>query len=46
VRSVVEQRADGPVRLFSLDGNPHLAGVRMEIMPVAAYQALLAEVTS
>jgi hypothetical protein len=30
IRSVVEHRADGPVRLFSLDGRPHLAGVRVE----------------
>ncbi|MEI8229277.1 MAG: hypothetical protein WCH77_13590 [Planctomycetota bacterium] len=46
IRSVVEHRADGPVRLFSLDGRPHLAGVRVETTPVAAYQALLMKVTS
>ena len=40
IRSVVEHRADGPVRLFSLDGRPHLAGLRAETTPVAAYEAL------
>ena len=44
IRSVVEHRADGPVRLFSLDGRPHLACVHVESTPVAAYQALLSEV--
>ena len=46
IRSVVEHRADGPVRLFSLDGRPHLACVHVETTPVAAYQALLEEVAS
>jgi len=46
IRSVVEHRADGPVRLFSLDGRPHLACVRVETTPVAAYQALLSEVVT
>jgi hypothetical protein len=46
IRSVVEYRADGPVRLFSLDGRPHLACVRVETTPVAAYQALLSEVVT
>lgn len=46
IRSVVEHRADGPVRLFSLDGRPHLACVRVETTPVAAYQALLTEAAS
>lgn len=46
IRLVVEHRADGPVRLFSLDGRPHLACVHVETTPVAAYQALLAEVVS
>ena len=46
IRSVVEHRADGPVRLFSLDGRPHLACVHVETTPVAAYQALLEEVVS
>lgn len=41
IRSVVEHRADGPVRLFSLDGRPHLACVHVETTPVAAYQTLL-----
>ena len=46
IRSVVEHRADGPVRLFSLDGRPHLACVQVETTPIAAYQALLSEVAS
>jgi len=46
IRSVVEHRADSPVRLFSLDGRPHLACVHVEMTPVAAYQALLTEVAS
>lgn len=46
IRSVVEHRADGPVRLFALDGRPHLACVQVETTPVAAYQSLLTEVTS
>lgn len=46
VRSIVEHRADGPVRLFSLDGRPHLAYVHVETTPVVAYQALLSEVVS
>jgi transposase len=46
IRSVVEHRADAPVRLFSLDGRPHLACVRVETTPVAAYQSLLTEVVS
>ncbi|MEI7761558.1 MAG: IS21 family transposase [Thermoleophilia bacterium] len=46
IRSVVEHRADGPVRLFSLDGRPHLACVRVETTPVVAYQALLTEAAS
>jgi hypothetical protein len=46
IRSVVEHQADGPVRLFSLDGRPHLACVRVESTPVAAYQSLLSEVVT
>ena len=46
VRSVVEHRADSPIRLFSLEGRPHLACVHVETTPVAAYQALLSEVAS
>ena len=46
IRSVVEHQADGPVRLFSLDGRPHLACVRVETTPVAAYQSLLSEVVT
>jgi hypothetical protein len=34
------------VRLFSLDGRPHLACVRVETTPVAAYQSLLSEVVT
>ena len=46
IRSVVEHRADSPIRLFSLEGRPHLACVHVETTPVAAYQALLSEVAS
>jgi len=46
IRSVVEHRADGPVRFFSLDDRPHLACTHVEATPVAAYQALLSVVVS
>jgi hypothetical protein len=46
IRSVIEHRTDGPVRLFSLDGRPHLACVHVETTPVAADQALLSEVVT
>jgi len=45
IRTIVEHRADRPVELFSLDGRPHLAYVRVETTDVSSYQALLQEVT-
>ncbi len=45
VRTIVEHRAERPVELFSLDGRPHLALVRVETTDVSSYQALLEEVT-
>jgi transposase len=45
IRTIVEHRADQPVELFSLDGRPHLAYVRVETTDVSSYQALLEEVT-
>ena len=46
IRTIVEHRGDRPVELFSLDGRPHLAHVRVETTDVSAYQALLEEVAS
>ena len=43
IRVILDHRADRPVTLFTLDGRPHLAGVRVEPTDVAAYGALLAE---
>jgi transposase len=43
IRVVLDHRADQPVELFTLDGRPHLAGVRVEPTDVSAYRALLAE---
>ncbi|MDA0834618.1 MAG: IS21 family transposase [Planctomycetota bacterium] len=45
IRTIVEHRAERPVALFSLDGRPHLALVRVETTNVAAYGALLTEVS-
>jgi transposase len=45
IRTIIEHRAESPVALFSLDGRPHLAHVRVETTNVTAYQALLDEVT-
>lgn len=45
IRLIVAHRAESPVPLFSLDGRPHLAYVRVETTKLAAYQALLEEVT-
>lgn len=42
IRVILDHRADRPVPLFTLDGRPHLAGVRVEPTDVAAYGALLA----
>jgi hypothetical protein len=41
IRTIVEHRAEQPVGLFSLEGRPHLAHVRVETTDVAAYGALL-----
>jgi hypothetical protein len=45
IRTIVEHRADQPVKLFPLDGRPHLAHVHVEMTNVSSYQALLEEVT-
>jgi transposase len=45
IRTIIEHRAERPVVLFSLDGRPHLAHVRVETTDVAAYGALLMEVS-
>jgi transposase len=45
IRTIVEHRTDQPVKLFPLDGRPHLAHVRVETTDVSSYQALLEEVT-
>jgi transposase len=42
IRLILEYRADRPVELFTLDGRPRLAGVRVEPTDVTAYGALLA----
>lgn len=46
IRVILEHRSDQPVKLFPLDGRPHLAHVKVETTNVAAYQALLEEVTT
>jgi transposase len=46
IRTIVEHRADQPVKLFPLDGRPHLAHVCVETTDVASYQVLLGEVAS
>jgi len=43
VRVIVEHRSTTPVPLFSLDGRPELARVRVETTDVSAYQTLLME---
>jgi transposase len=43
IRVIVEHRNTEPVKLFSLDGRPALASVRVETTKVAAYQSLLTE---
>lgn len=42
IRLILDHRADRPVPVFSLDGRPHLAGVRVPVTDVAAYGVLLA----
>jgi len=46
LRTIVEHRSDEPVKLFPLEGRPHLAHVQVEATDVSAYQALLQEVAS
>lgn len=41
IRTIAEHRADEPVKLFPLDGRPHLAHVRVEATDVSSYQTLL-----
>lgn len=43
IRVIVEYRSQAPVELFSLDGRPQLARVRVETTDVSAYQSLLTE---
>lgn len=43
IRVILEHRSTEPVELFSLDGRPELAGVRVEATDVSAYQSLLTE---
>ncbi len=43
IRVIIEYRSQEPVELFSLDGRPELAWVRVETTDVSAYQALLTE---
>jgi hypothetical protein len=42
IRSILDYRADRPVPVFSLDGRPHLASVRLPVTDVTAYGVLLA----
>ena len=42
IRLILDHHADRPVPVFSLDGRPHLASVRVPATDVAAYGALLA----
>jgi hypothetical protein len=41
IRVILDHRADQPVELFTLDGRPRLAGVRVASTDVTAYGALL-----
>jgi transposase len=43
IRVIVEYRSQTPVELFSLDGRPELARVRVETTDVSVYQSLLME---
>jgi transposase len=43
IRVIIEYRSQTPVELFSLDGRPELAQVRVETTDVSAYQSLLME---
>lgn len=44
VRLILEHRREQPVKLFRLDGRPHLAGVVVEPPHLEAYRTLLVEV--
>ena len=44
VRLILEHRRERPVKLFRLDGRPHLAEVVVEPPHLAAYRSLLVEV--
>lgn len=46
IRTIVEHRADRPAELFTLDGRPHLAEVRVETTDVSSYRVLLEEVSA
>ena len=46
IRTIAEHRADEPVKLFPLDGRPHLAHVRVEATDVSSYQTLLSHSAS
>ena len=41
IRLILGHRADRPVPVFSRDGRPHLASVRVPVTDVAAYGVLL-----
>ena len=43
IRTIVEHRSEEPVKLFPLDGRPHLAHVRVEATDLSSYQALLSD---
>ena len=45
IHLIVAHRTETPIELFSLDGRPHLAWVRVETTKVSSYQDLLEEVT-
>lgn len=42
VRLILEHRREEPVRLFSLDGRPHLAAVQVQAPNLHAYRSLVA----
>ncbi len=42
IRVILDHRSDRPVPVFSLEGRPHLASVRVTVTNVAAYGVLLA----
>ena len=43
IRLILEYQQEEPIALFSLDGRPHLALVRVSQTDVSAYQSLLTE---